>query len=136
LIHQTVHPGQAVIKDGTPQLTDAGAETAAALAGQMAGHHTQQRALQGQAALTQAEHVGNMHKACGAPTDPVGVFFAESLISRDDKTALGGVIREIGGHHAVAAGQILGLLKCEAITTHQSFEPAIGQQADYNANAG
>jgi len=45
LIHQTVHPGQAVIKDGTTQLTDAGAETAAALAGQMAGHHTQQRTL-------------------------------------------------------------------------------------------
>jgi hypothetical protein len=136
LFHQSVHPGQSVIKDGTPQLTDAGGETAATLVGQMAGHHTQQRTLQRQAALTQTEHIGNVHKACGAPTDPVGVFFAKSLVPRNDKTTLGGMIREIGGHHAVAAGQILGLLKGEAIAAHQGLKPAIGQQADHDANTG
>jgi hypothetical protein len=102
----------------------------------MARHNAKQGALQRLAALTQAEHVGNMHKTCGATTDPVGVFFAESLVAGNDETTLGGVIRQIGCHHAVAAGQILGLFKGEAIATHQGLNSAIGQQANYYTNSG
>ena len=118
MIHQTVQPGKTVIKHGTPPLAEATGQTAAALVGQMAGDNAKQRALKRQVALTQAEHVGNMHKTCGTTTNPVGVFFAKSLVAGNDKTTLGGVIRQIGGHHAVAAGQIFGLLKGEAVATH------------------
>ncbi len=81
-----------------------------------------------EAAFTQPQQVGHVHKTSCSTTDPVGVFFRKSLHSRNDQATLGGVIRHVGGHQAPATGQLPRLLQSEAVPAHQHFQTAIAAQ--------
>ena len=76
-----------------------------------------------------------MHKAGGATTNPVGIFFCETFHSRNDETTLRGVIWHVGSNKTPPTCQILCLLESEAVFAHQHFDAPVSLQAVDHANA-